>query len=136
MHGLEISFVLSRGLTSDDIERNNAIAHWMNENAIVRLCALMEYRKLIPREGEGKIDQDVQGWKELDPLRRLRNIFAHKSSGYNPNNRCEKRFVTELITYLRLNIDEPTDFPLDIARVIDPLFEGCKSYVRRKLGTA
>ncbi len=46
-------------------------SHWLNENFIVRLYAVMESHGLV---GEKiNIRKDLDGWEELDILRRLRN---------------------------------------------------------------
>jgi hypothetical protein len=134
MHGMEVSFDLSRELTKDDIEKNNAVADWMNQNVIVRLCALIERYKIA--KDQNKINDKLEGYNEVRFVWKLRNIFAHKAGRHKPTGERDKNLVRQLNTYFNLgiNVDDPSDFPLDILRVIDPLFEGCKNYVRGKLG--
>jgi hypothetical protein len=131
LQGLEISFSFTPRLTQDDIKRNNEIAHWINQNAAVRLCAIIEHHKIATKKY--KLNESIEGYREVSLLCELRNIFAHKSGRYKPTEKHEKKFVRKLVAHFRLEIDNPEDFPPDISKGIDPIFEGCKSYVRGKL---
>ena len=115
----------------DHIKRNNEIGHWINQNVIVRLYSIMEYYGLV--SNNIKIDQLLPGWEELDILRRLRQIFSHKSGKYDPNNNMEKKLKQKIISHFNMSISDYNDFPLNIDEVIDPIFSGCKNYVRSKL---
>ena len=94
----------------------------------------MEYYDIVTNNI--KMDQALPGWQELDILRRLRQIFSHKSGKYDPNNNKEKELVQKIISHFNMSISNHDDFPLNIDEVIDPIFIGCKKYVRSKLNKA
>ena len=129
--GFKIQFNFSIPLTEYHIQKNNEIGHWINQSVIVRLYALMEYYGLV--SNKIKIDQSEPGWKELDILRRLRQIFSHKSGKHDPRNNMEKKLIQQIISHFNMSISDHNDFPLNIDEVIDPIFSGCKTYVRSKL---
>ena len=130
-HGFHVSFVFAHPLTAEQRTRNNDIGDWINQNVIVRLCALMEYHGMF--SSEITIDQNIDGWKELDIARRLRQVFAHKSGKFNPDDCRERTLMEEIIRHFRVASHAPERFPLDIRMVIDPIFEGCMRYIRGKL---
>lgn len=59
----------SKPLTKKDIQRNNEIGHWINENVVVRLCAILQSHSILSEKVS--IDKSIDGWKEVDLLRRL-----------------------------------------------------------------
>lgn len=126
--GFYLTFSFSEPLTIEHIHKNNEITTWINENVIIRLCAMLESYNMFSPE----INHSIDGSKELDLIRRLRNVFAHSSSKYNPNDKDKRRLVEELISHFKLDIDNPQEFPLNIDTVIYPLFDGCKRYVQGK----
>ena len=97
----------------------------------MRLCAILQSHSILSQTVS--IDKSIDGWKEVDLLRRLRDVIAHSSGRYNPNKRKHKRLLEELVSHFKLNNGSSKEFPLDIGRVIYPLFEGSKKYVRGKL---
>jgi len=130
--GFNISFNFSSPLTKDNIKKNNEISHWLNQNVIIRLYALLESNHVISNNIQ--IDQAIDGWKELDLVRRLRGGFVHGSGKYKRNKPEHDKLFNELNQYFSLNLDANAydDFPISIHTVIDPLFEGCKRYIRDK----
>jgi hypothetical protein len=126
--GLKVRFHFSQPLTLNDVEKINEVGHYLNQNVIFRLYALLESYNLFAT----KIDQSIDGWKELDLVRRLRNHFAHTSGEYDPAGSKQKKLVEELVTHFKLGIKEPQDIPLSINEVIIPLFNGCKKYIKDK----
>src|SRR5690606_4015470 len=77
VRGHDMSFHFDQPLTQGDVDRIRAIGHWINQNYFVRLCALLESFGIIPREGDGRLDQSLPGFDDVDIVRRLRNAFAH-----------------------------------------------------------
>lgn len=128
--GFKIRFLFDKALTQEDVQRTNEIGHYINQNFIVRLCAMLESYHFL--SNEILIDNTVAGWEELDMVRRLRNHFAHTSGRYDHRDQDQKKLVERLISYFDLGIVNPEDFPLSIGEVIDRLFEGCKRYVKGK----
>jgi hypothetical protein len=128
--GFGISFNFSDGLTRQAIQRINEIGRWINQNFVVRLYALLESHHIV--SNEIKIDQSIQGWEELDLVRRLRNYFAHSSGEFNPEKEEHQETMEKLVSHLNLDVNDLKDFPLDIDKVLEPLFVGCKKYVKGK----
>lgn len=86
--GFNINFQFNIPLTKNDIQKNNDIAHWTNQNFIIRLCALLESYHIL-----SNIDQNTDGWIEVDLVRRLRNKLAHSSGRYNSKNKDDKKLM-------------------------------------------
>ncbi len=126
--GLDVFLQFSRPITKEDVIKNNEISRWLNESFIIRLFALIESQKIY-----SKIDMNMEGSDEIDILRRLRRILAHSLGKYHSNNSDQRKLVNRIITHMGLKIKEPVEFPLDIDKVIDPLIEGCKKYIKAKL---
>lgn len=131
-HGYDTKFLFRLPLTDVHIKKHNEISNWINQNFIIRSCAIMESRHIISKTTP--IDKKIEGWKELDLLRRLRNVFAHGSGKYN-NNRKHKKLAKDLIDYFKLatnliEIEQDKEFPISIDKVCIPLLEGCKKYVK------
>ena len=128
--GFDIVFGFSQPLTQEHIEKINEIGSWITQNVLIRLYALLESYHFISETIN--IDQSIDGWKELDLLRRLRNVFAHTSGKYNSNNTEQKELVEEMVRHFNLSISDPQYIPIAIDTVIDPIFRGCRRYVRGK----
>lgn len=128
IHGYVIKYDYGKELKNDDIVRINKLSNWLNQNALIRLYALMNYYDFVGKNI--KIDQSKNGWKELDLLRRLRNLFSHTDGSYNSEDIEQSTLVAELKSYFNLEQDTFDHFPISIDSVIEPIFEGCKAYVR------
>ena len=92
--GFDISFSFSQPLSEEAIAKINQIGHWLNQNFIIRLCAILEYFGVI--SNSEKIDLELEGAYEVNIVRRLRNCFVHSSGRYNPKDR-KHRVTIELI---------------------------------------
>lgn len=132
--GFHITFNFGEPLTEDIIKKINAIGHWINQNFIVRLCALLESNHIL--SNEIPIDFDLDGSDDVDLVRRLRNYFAHSSGKYNSSKSEHRKTLEKMGTHLNVDIKNRIDFPLSIGTVIEPLFKGCKKYVESKMKTA
>jgi len=130
-YGHNIHFVLPEPLTLDTINSIRSVGHWINQNYVIRLSAYLEYHGIIPKEGQGKINQDLSGWNEVDILRRLRNKFAHSSGRYNSEDSNSRTLFLRVVEHFSLQEDEntATEYPIPIDSVLLPLTEGCRQYV-------
>jgi len=128
--GFDVWLCFPKPLTKKNVSDFNAIGHWLNQNFIVRLCALLEARHVL--SDEEKIDQDLQEWERIDIIRRLRNLFAHSSGHYKRQCAKHRKLLEKMNENLRLSLstESTTEFPLGISDVLNPLFEGCKEYVK------
>lgn len=132
--GFDICFNFNRVLNIEDIDEINSIGNWINQNYIIRICSILESYKIIPQEGKGTINQTIEGWTEIDLIRRLRNNFAHSSGKCNSNDCEQKKLYEMLVSHFNLKLEEGTDnptmFPLSIDTVLEPLTMGCKKYIK------
>ena len=131
--GYDVHFQFDKPLTEEHVAKIKAIGHWVNQNFVVRLCAILESYGVIPRDGEGKINQNLEGSIEVDLVRRLRNQFAHSSGRYNSKDQKERKLYSRIVDHFNvteaLDPDIATDYPISIDIVLLPLAEGCKKYI-------
>ena len=125
--GFNIKFIFNQPITEKHIRNNNEVSGWINQNFIVRLYALLDFYKVT-----NKIDQSLDGWKEVDLLRRLRNIFAHTSVKFNSRNKEHNRLGNELVSYFNIHEMIPNKFPIPIDKVCIPIYDGCVRYIHQK----
>lgn len=131
-HGYPVSISFPKPLTPEMIEALNQISMWLNESYVIRLCALLEYSKIIPQEGKSQIDQSIEGHEAVDILRRLRNKLLHRSGRYNPKDRESRLLYERIVNTFSLDAESPneaTRFPLPINTFLLPLTKKCNSYV-------
>jgi len=69
---------LQEPITADFIKQNLRLGKWINENAIIRLYGIMEYHELLK-----EIGNVLPGWKEVNLMRRMRNVFTKTYLGYS-----------------------------------------------------
>jgi len=104
--------------------------HWINQNFVVRLCAVLEAHHIIGKEIENKPDLD--GFIEVSLTRRLRNIFAHGSGRCDPAKADHLKLKNKIVERFALNAADCPEgwFPLPIDKVLAKLATGCEKYVR------
>lgn len=128
-YGHKVSMYSDAPLTQDDVSRMNEVGHHMNQNFIIRLLALLDSRSIL----SDNIDQELTGWNDLDILRRLRNVFAHTTGKLDTGDPKQVRLNKRINEYYNLSLTDPDDFTLSIDTVLQPMFEGCKGYVKSKM---
>lgn len=133
---LDIAFTLDRPLTVKDIESNNEIAGFTNQNFIIRLCALLEVHHVLKYKTE--VDKTIEGCEDAQLVRQLRNRFAHSLGKPDANDKDDRKIFNKLNSHLKLNppeyIESAKDFPLNIDTVILPLFSAAKNMLQDYLG--
>ena len=101
--------------------------HWINEAFVVRLCAVPDAHDVV--NGLKPIDTSLDGHKEVDICRRLRNVIAHQTGEINSK---KSRKTDQMMRQVFGLGDEPSMFPkkfrLDKDRVLRPMWKGCKRY--------
>ncbi len=132
--GFNVKFVFSEGISEEEIERINEVGHWINQNAIIRLCAVLESFHIM--SNTIRIDFNLDGAEQLNIARRLRNCFAHSSGRYKADDIEHHKTLKLMNDKMGISIDGRTDWPLSIDTVIQPLFEGCIKYVNEKAKSA
>lgn len=128
---LKASVSFTEPITDEFLLLNNQIGHFLNQNFLIRLYALLDYHQIV--SDQQKINKEFPGSDEVDILRRLRRLFSHTSGKYNPTNSEQKILVQRMIDHFRLQITAPEDFPISIDTVISPLVLKIKEYIRAKL---
>ena len=126
--GFDVWLCFPKALTKKNVRDFNGIGHWINQNFIVRLCALLEWHKVLVSGQE--IDSTLAGGKHVWLVRQLRNVFAHTAGRCNRRKREHKKILKTMGTMLGVDTRSATDFPLGINEVLKPLFNGCKEYVK------
>ena len=131
--GFDIYFSFGQPLSEGAIAKINQIGHWLNQNFIIRLCAILEYFGVI--SDSEKIDFGLEGAEEVNIVRRLRNCFVHSSGRYNPKNDKHQRTVKLIRTKIDNSISVPTNelWPIPIDKVLKPLYDACIKYSMQKL---
>lgn len=121
------AIVLREPLTASVRDAHNRIGAWTNENCLIRLWAVLEsngFTKPI-RDGANKAET-------VKLLKRLRQHFAHGSGSYDaakPRHRALRRDLLKLYPVP----GDPPGLPTDIDRVLKPIYEDCRLYVRSVL---
>ena len=116
-------------LTEDKIKHINQAGHWLNQNALIRLYAVLDSHGAMQM-----MDSDIEEAKYVELIRHLRNSFAHGSGIYNPAKKKHRKTMQIMGEVLNISTEGIT-WPLAIDTVLQPLFEGCKRYVERRFGT-
>jgi len=129
--GFDVGFDFGMGLTIDAIDEINSVGHYINQNFVIRLFALLEYYQIIGNNVQ--LDHTIKEWEEVDILRRLRGKFAHSSGGYNPDDPEQKKLCQRIVRHFGLNDTNPPDFPLPIDEVLERIFCACKRYAKEFL---
>ena len=134
-YGLDISFSFAEPLTAENIGEINEIGYWINQNYLVRLCALLESYHVVPKNRP--INKELAGHEEVDILKKLRNVFAHTAGWYHNTDAEERRLRNRIIDHFSLKqANHPVSsrmFPIPIDEVVIPLTEGCKRYLEALL---
>jgi hypothetical protein len=125
--GLDAEIDFGSPLSRDDITGNNDLAHWINQNVLIRLYSILNSFQII---GDRiAINKNMDGSRELDFLRRLRNQFTHNLGELNTHNPEQVKLATEINEHFKLGITDIQDFDVSIDKVIEPIFSACKKYV-------
>ena len=135
-----VSLHFKDGLTNSDKDGINKSGHHINQNFIVRVYALLDSKKIMPRKynknnksNNGypkKLDKSIDGYDDADILRRLRHIIAHTNGKYNLQNKEQKKLYNQIVEHYKLTTppNHPDEWRLPIDTVLFPMFEGCKKY--------
>jgi hypothetical protein len=130
VRGYDAIVELNNPITADFIKHHRRIVKWLNENAIIRLYGIMYHHCFF----KNNINQQIEGWREVDLLRRMRNVFTKTILNYQPNDNNNIRLREEVIKHFKLNEDSfvEGEIPTPVDTVIQPIFEGCRKYIKKK----
>ena len=127
-HGIDLEIQLTEPVTVNVKDENNAIAHFINQNFILRLYAILNYYGFVSESISLK--KESPGFLEVDLLRRLRNIYAHSIGKYNSDNDDHVKLREVMTKRFGINIIHYDEFPLNIDEVLDEIIAGCKLYIK------
>ena len=134
--GFDVTFGFSEGISEEGIKRINQISHWLNQNFIIRLCAVLESFGVIASStstnGPNQIDFSSEGAWHVNVVRRLRNCFVHSSGRYDPTDKGHRKTMKLISDTLGTSVDGLTDWPISIDTVLEPLYDGCIKYAMQK----
>ena len=126
--GYNVSVHTGNQITKDFIDRYSTIGKWLNENAIIRLYGIMDYYGFVKNI---KDYHHISGWKEVELMRRMRNVFTKTILNYRPEDSDNFQLRKELMDYFKLEENQFSggEIPTPIDKVIRPIFEGCRQYI-------
>jgi hypothetical protein len=134
LRGFRVMFKFASPLTAEYIQEFNDLGHWINQNFLLRLFAILEAHGII--SSSIRIDPNADGHEEVDILRRLRNQFGHGSGRYDPGDPEEKKLYQRIVDHFHLTEHQHSEsegiYPIPIDQVLVPLAEGAKRYVQWK----
>lgn len=126
--GLNLRVEFGRTLTIEDVEKLRELGYWVNQSAIVRLYALLEYYGVL--SDKVRINAELEGHEEVDILRRLRKYFAH-TGRYKETDKDQKKLFDRIVRHFKLTGHDEDRFPIPINTVIEVIFKKAKVYVRQ-----
>jgi len=129
--GFNVKFIFDQGFSKADMNSINQIAHWLNQNFIIRLYAILNCFHLISDNID--IDFSAAGAVELNIVRRLRNCFSHSSGRFDSQNQYHVDTMKMIHEKLNIEIDSLADWPLSINTILKPLMDGCVKYASSKM---
>jgi hypothetical protein len=118
-----LRITLKEPLTPEVREAHNRIGGWTNQNGLIRLWAVLESHGFTKPIRRGAAESET-----VSLLKRLRQHYAHGSGLYDDHKRDHRKLRRDLLKAFPVPGD-PTGIPLDINRVLAPLFAGCRRYV-------
>ncbi len=128
-HGYNAQVRLEEPITEDFIRRQRQIGRWINENALIRLFGILNYRGFY----DPKIDRSLPGHVEMDILRRIRNALTKTPVDYQPESDQNRELREAVIRHFALKEhDIQEHIPLPIDAVIEPIFEACRTHIRAR----
>jgi hypothetical protein len=130
--GYDVSIFTEKPITKDFIEKYAKIGNWINENAVIRLFGILFYHKQIGQKYP--INKSLPGWEQVRHCCWIRNVITKTRLNYEPETEDNVKLVKELVAYYGLDSgdSEEREIPTPVNKVIRPIFEGCKEYLKAK----
>jgi hypothetical protein len=128
--GYNVSVKLSQPMTAEFIDGLFELGHWLNENFLTRLWAILESNQIVSKTS--KIDQALEHWRDVELLRRLRNKIGHGSGTYDHADAEKKKLFDAIVQYYNVpegySYFEVEKYPIGVGQVLVPMAHGCKRY--------
>ena len=121
--GNNIAYInYEKPITKEFRELNNKIAHFHNQNFIVRLFSVLNNYQVFQ-------NLKISDSPELYTLKRIGNIYCHGSGSYDKTNDDHKRLMRRMIKTFNLEDISYSDFPISIDNVINQIIKASINYV-------
>ena len=110
-------------ITKEFQEFNNRIAHYINQNFLIRLFSALQYYGIYKNFSK-------KNNPELAALKDYRNKFGHTLGKYNPGCKKDKKLMRDIIITFNFEDKEYFDFPTNIDTVINKIIAVAKKYIK------
>lgn len=126
----DIKYTFNESISQESRTELNKLSEFMNQNFIVRLHSLLDYESI--KSKTVSIDTSLPGHKMVEIIHFLRIQFAHRHGIFDPQDEDSVKLRKRLFNEFGINQEEslPNQFPLDKNRVILPIVNGVKEYVK------
>jgi hypothetical protein len=112
-------------ITKEFRDLNNKIAHFHNQNFIIRLYSVLNNYQVFQ-------NLKISDSPELYTLKRIGNIYCHGSGSYDKTNDDHKRLMRRMIKTFNLEDISYSDFPISIDNVINQIIKASINYVNEQ----
>jgi len=124
--GNNIAYInYEKPITREFRDLNNKIAHFHNQNFIVRLFSTLNNYQIFQK-------LKISDSPELYTLKLLRNIFGHSSGNYDKTNIDHRNLMRRMIKTFNLEDKLYDDFPISIDTVINQIIKASINYVNKQ----
>ena len=126
----ELEFTFQNPINKQTRKELNILSEYLNQNFIIRLHSLLEYEGI--KTNNVQIDTELEGHKMIEIIHFLRKQYAHRLGEFDQKDNESMKLRTRLFNEFQIDQKEslPTQFPLDKNRVIKPIVDGTKKYVK------
>ena len=112
-------------ITKEFRDLNNKIAHFHNQNFIVRLFSVLNNYQIFQ-------NLKIIDSPELYTLKLLRNIFGHSTGNYDKTNIDHRNLMRRMVITFNLEDKLYNDFPISIDTVINQIIKASINYVNEQ----
>jgi hypothetical protein len=112
-----------RPITKEFRDLNNKIAHFHNQNFIIRLFSVLNNYQIFQ-------NLKISDSPELYVLKLLKNIYCHSSGTYDKENIDHRNLMKRMIKTFNLEDKLYDDFPISIDTVINQIIKASINYIK------
>lgn len=130
--GFQVKIEFANPLTENDVQLLTDLGYWVNQNFIIRCCAILEAGGVLTKDKNRPINFTLPGAEDLNILRKLRNRFAH-TAAFNPKSDGDRDLYGMVMNRYKFSVtvQQPTDrIPLPIDQVLEPMLGAVMKYVQ------
>jgi len=130
--GYNIKINTGKVIDKEFINKYAETGNWINENSIIRLFGILTYHQQVG--GNAAIDKSLPGWEDIRFCCWIRNMITKTNLNYQPKIPKNIELRKDIISYYELKEEDYIDgeIPTPIDKAIQPMFDGCRNYLRAK----